>query len=86
MNVLWNQHTGLPNKGLSTAKIFVWHRNAIGFATGAHAGNVADSDAVSADITWHGDHVAHFVNHAMSGGACLIDTTGVIEGMAVNLG
>jgi hypothetical protein len=35
---------------------------------------------VSADITWHGDRAAHFVNHLMSGNAVMIDDTGVIEG------
>lgn len=79
-NVKWKVHTDCPNKGLSTAKVFLWHKNAIGYATGAHAGNNAESDMVSADITWHGDRASHFVNHMMSGGAVLVDTTGVIEG------
>jgi hypothetical protein len=78
--VLWKVHTDLPGKGTSTAKVFAYHKNAVGYATGAHAGNAAENEAVSADITWHGDRASHFVNHMMSGGACLIDTTGVIEG------
>lgn len=80
--VLWNQHTAVPGKGSATSNSYVWHRNAVGYATGAHAGNVADSEAVAADITWHGDRASHFVNHMMSGGGVLIDTTGVIEGVS----
>lgn len=80
MGIMWKQHTGLPGKGTATAKVFVYHKNAVGYATGASAGNVATNESVAADITWHGDRAAHFVNHMMSGGACLIDDTGVIEG------
>lgn len=80
MGVRWGMHTGLTGKGTATAKVFVWHKNAIGYATGKHAGNSAENDAVQADVTWHGDRAAHFVNHMMSGGGVLIDTTGVIEG------
>ena len=79
MNVLWTSHTGLPNFNAASTKGFAWHKNAIGYATGAHAGNAAENQAVAADITWHGDRAAHFVNHMMSGGACLIDDTGVFE-------
>jgi len=78
--VKWQMHTDAPGKGTATAKSFVWHKDAIGYATGKHAGNVAANQGVSADITWHGDRAAHFVNHMMSGGAVLIDSTGVIEG------
>lgn len=80
MGVKWCMHSGLPGKGTATAKVFVWHKSAIGYASAAAAGNVAGNGAVAADITWHGDRAAHFVNHMMSGEACLIDTTGVIEG------
>lgn len=83
MGVNWIRHTGLTGKGTASAKVYTYHQRAIGYATGKHAGNVADTEAVAADITWHGDRVAHFVNHMMSGGAKLIDDTGVIEG-AVN--
>lgn len=79
MNVLWTVHTGLPNVGASTAKGFIWHKFAVGYATGNHAGNAAQNQAVSADITWHGDRAAHFINHMMSGGACLIEAAGVFE-------
>lgn len=80
MGVMWKVHTDLPDKGLATAKVFAWHKLSVGYATGAHAGNVASNEGVAADITWHGDRAAHFVNHMMSGGSVLIDTTGVIEG------
>jgi len=77
---LWLMHTDLPGVGTSTANVFAWHRDAVGYATAKSAGNIAANDFVSADIWWNGERAAHFVNHAMSGGACLIDTTGVIQG------
>lgn len=80
MGVKWCMHPALPGQGTGTAKCFLWHKNAIGHAAGKHAGNIASNDMVAADITWHGDRAAHFVNHMMSGQACLIDDLGVIEG------
>ena len=80
MGIKWKMQTGLPSAGTSSAKCFIWHMEAVGYAIGAHAGNVAGNEAVSADITWHGDRAAHFVNNLMSGQACMIDDTGVIEG------
>lgn len=80
MGIKWKMQTGLPGAGTSTAKCFIWHKQSIGYAVAAAAGNVAGNEAVAADITWHGDRAAHFVNHMMSGQACLIDDTGVIEG------
>jgi hypothetical protein len=78
--IKWKMQTGLPGAGTSTAKCFIWHKNAIGYAVAKSAGNIAGQESVAADITWHGDRAAHFVNHMMSGQACLIDDTGVIEG------
>lgn len=78
--IKWKMQTGLPGAGTATAKCFLWHKSAIGYAIAASSGNVAGRQSVSADITWHGDRAAHFVNHMMSGQACLIDDTGVIEG------
>lgn len=80
MGIKWKMQTGLPGAGTSTAKVFIWHQTAIGYAVAQSAGNVAGNEAVAADITWHGDRAAHFVNHMMSGNALLIDDTGVIEG------
>ncbi len=79
MGVKFKMQTGLPGAGTSTAKCFLWHKSAVAYAVAASAGNVAGNAAVGADITWHGDRAAHFVNHMMSGQACLIDDTGVIE-------
>ncbi|WP_428687235.1 phage capsid protein [Roseibium sp.] len=79
MGIKWKMQTGLPGAGTATAKGFIWHQTAIGYASAKHAKNVAANEAVAADITWHGDRAAHFVNHMMSGQACLIDDTGVIE-------
>lgn len=80
MGIKWKMQTGLPGAGTSTAKCFIWSKPAIGYAVAQSAGNVAGNEAVGADITWHGDRAAHFVNHMMSGQSCLIDDTGVIEG------
>jgi len=70
LGVNWMSHTGLPGISSATAKGFVYHKNAIGYASGA---------SIESDITWHGDRAAHFVNHSMSGGAVLIEDAGVIE-------
>lgn len=80
MGIKWKMQTGLPGEGTATAKCFIWHKQAVAYATAKHAKNAASNNAVAADITWHGDRAAHFVNHMMSGQACLIDDTGVIEG------
>lgn len=78
--VKWCVHTGLNGLGTTTCKMFMWHRNALGYATGAHPMNSAEqSNQIAADVTWHGDRAAHFINHWMSGGAKLIDDTGAVE-------
>lgn len=83
-NVLWTVHSGNPGVETATSKVFVWHKRAVGYASGATPANLAGPNSgetsVGADITWHGDRAAHFINHAMSGGSCMIDDTGVIEG------
>jgi hypothetical protein len=78
--IKWKRQTGLPGAGTGTAKCFIWHKQAVAYAAAKSAGNVASNGAVNADITWHGDRAAHWVNHMMSGQACLLDDTGVIEG------
>lgn len=82
--VLWTVHSGVPNVGTATSKVFIWNKNAIGYAAGKTPANLAGTmggeTSIGADITWHGDRAAHFVNHAMSGNAVLIDDAGVIEG------
>lgn len=80
MGIKWKMQTGLPGAGTASAKCWIWHKMAIGYAIAQSAGNIAGQESVAADITWHGDRAAHFVNHMMSGQACLIDDTGVIEG------
>lgn len=80
MGIKWKMQTGLPGAGTAVAKCFVWHKMATAYAVAASAGNIAGNGAVGADITWHGDRAAHFVNHLMSGQSCMIDDTGVIEG------
>lgn len=78
--VKWCMHTGGSGFGTATSKMFMWHKTAVGYATGAHPKNAGEqSNAVMADITWHGDRASHFINHWMSGGAVLIEDTGVIE-------
>ncbi len=69
LGINWIMHTGLPLNG-TERQCFIFHKTAVGHASGQD---------VKSDITWHGDHAAHFVNNMMSQGACLIDPTGVIR-------
>jgi hypothetical protein len=78
MGAFWTQHNGLSGVGTSSAKGFAYHKYSAAYATGQNAGGVAQNQQVAADITWHGDRAAFFVNHFMSGGANVIDDTGVI--------
>jgi len=84
LGVKWFAHNAVPGVGTATSKFFVWNKDAIGYSAGAAPGNLAGVQAnetsVSADITWHGDRHSYFINHVMSGGAVMIDDTGVIEG------
>ncbi len=70
MGVKWMKHTGVTNKGAAQTKNYAYHMSAVGFGMGQD---------VTADITWHGDRAAHFVNHFYSGGAALIDAEGVSQ-------
>ena len=81
INVKWVLFSGINGNNTSSESAFIWHKSAIGYGSGKHAGNVAGNNAVSADITWHGDRAAHFVNHSMSGGGVTIDGNGIIEGV-----
>jgi Phage capsid protein len=79
MGVLWTAHTGVSGINGATAKGFAYHKFSGGYATGLLGNEIpSGSVAVGADITWHGDRAAFFINHMMSGGAKLIDDTGVI--------
>ena len=66
---LWMPHSGLPLAG-GVRSGFWYHKTAVGHASGAD---------VQADITWHGDRAAHFVNNMMSQGAALIDPAGAVR-------
>lgn len=55
---------GLVKADASHTTCLFYHMTALGHASGAD---------VMTDITWHGDHAAHFVNNMMSQGSCLID-------------
>ena len=80
LNVKWCMLPSLPGQGTSTAKIFVYHKNALGYAIQkSEFPNAAAGENISADITWHGDRAAYFINHMMSGAAVMTDDTGVIE-------
>ncbi len=71
LGTLWMPHSGLEDQvsgGIS--KSYWYHEDAAGIASG---------EDVTADITWHGDRQAFFVNNRMSMGAKLIDAAGVIE-------
>jgi len=81
MGVKWTMHTGVPRAQSATSAQFLWHRSSIGYASGKHPKNFANRGAIVADITWHGDRAAHFVNHMMSGGAVVIEAAGIIEGI-----
>ena len=80
VNIKWTMHSGLTGSNTATSNAYVWHKSSIGYGAGKFAGNVAGRNAVAADITWHGDRAAHFVNHMMSGGGVTIDGNGIIEG------
>ena len=80
MGVKWTMHTGVINAGAANAEPFVWHKTAVGYASGTHPKNFANRGSIVADITWHGDRAAHFINHMMSGGAVVIEAAGIRQG------
>ena len=80
MGIKWCMHTGIPGHGTTGAKPFVWHKDAVGYASGKHPKNYANRGSIVADINWIPEKFAHLATHAMSGGAVLIDDLGVIEG------
>lgn len=81
--VMVSSYTGLP----SGTTGFLWHRNAVGYATQLLDQNYAqttgftvdDAGMVGADVTWIGDRAAWFINHWMSGGAVMVDDPGVLK-------
>lgn len=80
VGIKWMMHTGLPGKDTATAKVFVWNKSAIGYASALHARQDAGNGPIAADISWVAERVAWLVNHMMSGGSVLIQDAGVIEG------
>ena len=79
LGVKWCQHTGLTGTGTTTADVFCYVKEAVGFASQNLSGDMENPESVKADISWYGHRASHFVNHMMSGGAKLIDDTGVIK-------
>lgn len=69
LGINWIMHTALPMNGASR-DCYIFHKTAVGHASGQD---------VKTDISWHGDHAAHFVNNMMSQGACLIDESGIVR-------
>lgn len=69
LGTIWIPHSGLPRDENDIRSCYWYHKTAVGHASGSD---------VQTDITWHGDHAAHFVNNMMSQGAGLIDEDGVI--------
>jgi len=57
-------------KATNARSIFMYHKTAVGLGI---------NENITVDITWHGDHAAHFVNHWMSMGAVVIDTEGAVK-------
>ncbi|MCK5296663.1 MAG: hypothetical protein KAJ75_07210 [Alphaproteobacteria bacterium] len=70
LGIVWILHTGLPLADTDNRDCFIYHKTAVGHASGQD---------VKTDVTWHGDHAAHFVNNSMSQGASLIDATGIVK-------
>lgn len=70
LNVKWMVHNGLPGAFTDGAECLIWHKTALGHCSGAD---------VETDVTWDGQRYAHWVNNAMSQGACLIDAEGVVK-------
>jgi hypothetical protein len=70
MGVVWIMHNDLPLASTDDRDCFIYHKNAIGHASGAD---------VKTDITWHGDRASFFVSNMMSQGASLIDESGIVK-------
>ncbi|MBF0093251.1 MAG: hypothetical protein HQL33_01545 [Alphaproteobacteria bacterium] len=70
LGIVWIMHTGLPLASTTHRDAFLYHRTAIGHASGAD---------VKSDVTWHGDRAAFFANNMMSQGAALIDNAGIVK-------
>ena len=69
LGTLWMPHSGLTKTG-SERNCHWYHKTALGHGSGSD---------VKADITWHGDRAAHFINNSMSQGSALVDASGVVS-------
>ena len=70
LGTVWMPHSGLSIDGNDIRSCFWYHKTALGHASGSD---------VKSDVTWHGDHAAHFINNMMSQGAVVIDETGIVK-------
>jgi hypothetical protein len=70
MNINWFPFSGLPVDGSSDRKCFVYHKSAIGFASGKD---------VTTEINYIPEKVAHLITSMMSQGAVLIDGAALVE-------
>ena len=77
LNANWQVHNDLPGVGSTSSNGYLWHHDAVGYASNVVVEGM--DQAMGADITWHGERAAWFINHMMSGEAGMIDDTGVIE-------
>ncbi len=68
LGITWLFHSGLPLSG-GARTCFVWHKSAVGLAEGQD---------IKCFIDWVPEKAAHLVDHMLSAGACLIDTSGVV--------
>jgi len=69
LGIFWFPYNGLPLTGTDT-KGFIWHKSAVGHATG---------EEISTTVDWITEKDAWFVKSKMQMGACVIDSTAVIE-------
>lgn len=68
--VIWMEHTGLPNVGLSTAKCFMWHKSAVGhaMANGVPQATVGQND----------EHDYYWVRHTVYHNAVKLQNAGIV--------
>ena len=64
-------HPRVPGVGTSTAKNFVYHKNAIGHAI--------DNAGIKTDIGYNGEHDYSYARHTVYHGAKVLQNSGIIE-------
>lgn len=70
LGIKWMQHQALPLANSDDRDCYLYHKTAIGAASGSE---------IKSDITWQGTKAAWWAMNYMSMGAKLIDANGVIE-------